>query len=283
MGRQRIRLLWFVAALFLPLVASPSWGAQKPKYTIAVLPQRPPVAMNTAWGPFLERLARETGMDFKLKLYDKMSLFEDDFAKGRPDFIFATPTQTVEARHLQHYRPLVRSTRLVSGIIVARKDSPINSIEDLEGKEIAFIGAENLCSIFVRHMLYSGVKRIKFTPIYSGSTDNVFKTVLLGKASAGATLDVDEEREPKETQSQLKTIYKTRQIAPHAISAHPRVPAKARKVLSKAVLAMGADPAGRQLLKEIRMPAPVQTADYARDYQHFEAVDIRTLKAAKGK
>lgn len=100
--------------------------------------------MHTNWTPFVERLARETGLNFKLKVYETMNDFEQDFQAGKPDFIFSSPTQIVLARQSQGYVPLVRSSQKVQGVLFVRKDSPITQVVQLEGKNIAFVGARNL-------------------------------------------------------------------------------------------------------------------------------------------
>jgi ABC-type nitrate/sulfonate/bicarbonate transport system substrate-binding protein len=38
----------------------------------------------------------------------------------------------------------VRGSTQLSGVIFVRRDSPIRTVRDLEGKEVAFVGAKNL-------------------------------------------------------------------------------------------------------------------------------------------
>lgn len=114
------------------------------EYILALVPQMPPVAMHTNWTPLLDRLKKDTGLSITLKLYDKMTDFEQELKLGTADFIFANPPQTVMAHKSQGYLPLIRSSHKLSGIIVVRKDSPIKEIKDLEGKQISFVGSKNL-------------------------------------------------------------------------------------------------------------------------------------------
>lgn len=115
---------------------------------------------------------------------------------------------------------------------------------------------------------------------YEGSTKNVFKSVLLGKAAAGATLDVDLEKEESDITGQLRVIMRTREIASHPISSHPRVPARVREKISRAVLAIAQDADGSGLLRAIRLPDPVK-AEYGRDYAELEEIDVEKLAAEK--
>lgn len=135
--------LWFfplLLALLLPLPA----GAVDKEYILAVVPQMPPVTMYANWTPFVERLEKETGLNIKLKVFEKMDEFEADFQAGTPDFLFASPTQTVLANETQKYIPLVRNTKKIKGVLFVKKESPITELSQLEGKNISFVGAKNL-------------------------------------------------------------------------------------------------------------------------------------------
>jgi phosphonate transport system substrate-binding protein len=132
------------ALLFVVALAPAAWAAEPRPFILGVVPQLPPVAMHENWTPFVEHLSRDTGLTFKLKVYDKMSAFEADYKAGRPDFIFASPAQIVIARRSQGYVPLVRSSKRIAGILFVRKDSAIRTAQDLEGREVAFVGTKNL-------------------------------------------------------------------------------------------------------------------------------------------
>jgi phosphonate transport system substrate-binding protein len=127
--------------LFLP----PASAKQGTVYTLGVVPSFPPVATHTRWAPFVERLSQETGLDFRLKVYETMAEFERDIVSPKaPDFIFANALQIVVAHQAQGYLPLVRGSKTVRGVVFVRKDSPARTADDLSGKRIAFVGAKNL-------------------------------------------------------------------------------------------------------------------------------------------
>lgn len=256
--------------------AVPVSAEQGKVYTIAVIPSAPPVTLHTQWTPFVERLSRETGLEFRLKLFDKMAEFERDIWSGAPDFIFSSPIQTVVARQRHGYVPLVRGGRAVGIGLYVRKDSNIRSMDDLTGKKVSFVGNKNLCSVFIRHLLGKHGKKLSFTNEYAGSTRNVIINVILGKSDAGAVFVPEMERESEETRSQLREILATPEIAPHPLSAHPRVPRPAQEAVRKATLAIAATGEGGELLKSLRLGGPV-SADYARDYLLLEEIDIKGL------
>lgn len=267
---------FILPALLVFFVATPSVAAQGKVYTIAVIPSAPPVTLHKQWTPFVERLSRETGLEFRLKMYERMAEFERDIWSGAPDFIFSSPIQTVVAHKAHGYAPLVRGGKDIAVGLFVRKDSPIRNIDDLSGKTISFVGNKNLCSVFVQHLLGQHKDKFTFTREYAGSTRNVIINVLLGKSDAGAVFIPELARETEDTRKQLREILVTPEIAPHPLSAHPRVTRSAQEAVKKATLAIAASADGAELFKTLRMAAPV-AADYGRDYKRLEEIDIKGL------
>jgi phosphonate transport system substrate-binding protein len=232
--------------------------------------------MHTQWTPLLDWLTQKTGIHFSLKLFERMADFEREIGEGNPDFIFASPIQTVVAHQTHRYVPLVRGGKPVAIGVFVRKDSPFETLDDLTGKTISFVGNKNLCSVFVRHMLAKREPPLIFASNYAGSTRNVIKSVLLGKSSAGAVFIPELERELEANREQLRSVIETQKIAPHPLSAHPRVPLNVRERVKSALLELASVKNGAELLRNVRLPSPV-AADYKNDYQSLELIDIQEL------
>jgi len=271
-----IALRSVMLALFVFGVSLPAAAKQGNVYTLAIIPSAPPVTMHTQWTPFVERLSRETGLDIRLKLYEKMAEFERDIWSGTPDFIFSSPIQLMVAHKSSGYVPFLRGSKPIAVGLFVRKDSPIRSIDDLAGKKISFVGNKNLCSVFVKHLLAEHGNKLSFTNEYAGSTRNVIINVLLGKSDAGAVFMPELERESAETRDQLRAVLVTPEIAPHPLSAHPRVPRTVQEAVKKATLAIAATPDGAELLKTLRLRTPV-AANYEADYRALEEIDVKGL------
>jgi phosphonate transport system substrate-binding protein len=259
---------------FLPAAAEESR-----KYSLGIVPSAPPVTTYTLWAPFVERLSRETGLDFRLKVYEKMADFElDIIAPEGPDFIFVNSLQIVVAHQAQGYIPLVRGGGKVWAELFVRRDSPVKTVADLAGKRVAFVGSKNLCSVYIRHVMSGSNETMLFDKEYSGSGANVIRSVMLGKADAGATLSTELDKETPEVIEQIRSIEKTGKIPSHPLAAHPRVPRAVRAVVKNAVLTLAATPSGAELLRTLRLPAP-EAADYEKDYRSLEVVDVKTLSS----
>jgi phosphonate transport system substrate-binding protein len=236
------------------------------------------VAVHTLWQPFVQRVARDAGVGLRLKVYERMSDFERDISRGGGDFLFSSPLQLVVGHQLQGYVPLVRGGRPVSAQLFVRSDSPVRSVDALAGRKIAFVGNKSFCSIFTRDQISRHGDPMWFEQEYEGSSANVVLSVLRGKADAGAAFVPDLEKEPREHREQIRAVLQTPGIASHPISAHPRVPERAREALTRAVLALGSDAEAARLLETLRMSSPV-VADYGKDYQALEAIDVRGLSS----
>lgn len=130
--------------------------------------------------------------------------------------------------------------------------------------------------MIVRQVLSQHKVELNLKHLYAGSTSNVFKNVLMGKQVAGVTLDADLERQPPEVANQLRVILTTQKLAPHPVSAHPRVPQALQKRMVAAFLKLAAEAKGQELLRQVRIGHVVR-ANYAKDYQELERMDYNAL------
>ncbi|MBP8307284.1 MAG: phosphate/phosphite/phosphonate ABC transporter substrate-binding protein, partial [Burkholderiaceae bacterium] len=262
-----IALAWACVAPATPANAQSEPAAVR--YTVAVVPQFPASEIHRDWTPVLERLSRDTGLSLSLRIAESVPRFEADFAAGGPDFVYLNPYHQILAMRAQGYQPLVRDARLLTGILVVRNSDPIRSVKELDGKEIAFPAPNALgASLWLRALLIEREK-ITFSPVYVQTHSNVYRQVIRGKSAAGGGVNNTLAQERDEVRAEMRVLMETPGVAPHPLSAHPRVPARARQALADALLHLGTDPTGQALLKDIQMPRPVR-ADHARDYQPLE-------------
>lgn len=281
MEHPRISVLrprhWLLPWLFLSLLVLGLPRAKAdhpPQYTLAVVPQLPPVETHRNWLPFVERLEKMTGLDIHIKVYQGMRQFDNAFLKGMPDFVYLNPYHEVMAKRSQGYIPLVRdSSKPLVGILVVRADSPYHSVKDLNHKELVFPAPSALGASLYMRALLSEQEKIVFTPRYVQTHSNVFRYVVLGFAAAGGAVNKTLNEESPEIRKHLRILYRTPPLAPHPLSAHPRVPPAVRRAVQEAVLKMAQDGAGRQLLAQVQLYEPV-IADYPRDYAPLEKLHL---------
>lgn len=244
--------------------------AQAREYLLAVVPQLSPTVTYRDWSPFAERLGHEIGTTLRVRVYRTFEEFETDLANGLPDLVYLNPYHQIRAHQVQGYVPLVRdgSYRL-NGVLVVRRDSPVQSVKDLNGQAIGFPDPNAFAASLYMRALLQEKEKMRFTPRYYTTHGNVYRHVIVGDVAAGGGVNTTLAAERAETRTELRVLYQTPGTAPHPLSAHPRVPVNKREAIIAAILRMQKDADGARLLKAIQMPEPVR-ADYARDYAPLE-------------
>lgn len=286
MGKCRVKRInsilqtFFIITIFILLLPL-SAGTENENYTLAVVPQMPLLQIHKNWTPFLERLSREAGINIVLKIYKTIPEFEEGFIRGEPDFAFMNPYHEVIAKRAQGYIPLVRDTKPLTGILVVRRDSPFQSVKDLDGKEIAFPAPNAYAAALYMRALLIEKEKISFTPVYVKTHNNVYRHVILGKASAGGGVNNTLQRESEEVRANLRVIYETPGSAPHPLSAHPRVPKKVRDAVMDAVFKIAEDKSFNSIMYAIQLPKPVK-AYYEKDYMPLERLGLEKYVVAGG-
>lgn len=256
-----VMLVWIVP-LFFPIGAT---AAEKKVYTLSVVPQVSAVQMYGAWNPFIKKLSQEAGVEIQLRAYSTIPEFEVDLLKGAPDIVYMNPYHQVMAHDAQGYVPLVRDKKDLVGILVARKDSGLASVKDLDGKEIAFPAPNAFAASLYMRALLKEKEKISIKPLYVNNHSNVYLGVLSKQTAAGGGVRKTFGEMQDGLKDQLAVVYETPGSPSHPLSIHPRVPAEVREKILKTLLWLAGDKANEELFKEIQMPAPVQ-ASYEKDY-----------------
>lgn len=238
---------------------------------VEVVPQFPAESIFRTWTPLLQKLGERTGLKFTLRIMKSIPEFEQSFVKGIPDIAYMNPYHAVMARRAQGYEPIVcdANTQL-TGILLVRKDGPVRTLADLQGKQIAFPAPNAFgASLYLRALLSQEAK-LDFSPHYVLTHTNVYRLVARGKYAAGGGVLATFEREPPALRGQLRVLYETTGVSPHPLVVHPRLDAALREKLQSAFLALGQDSANAKLLQGIPMPQPraVTYADY-RPLEHL--------------
>jgi phosphonate transport system substrate-binding protein len=215
-------------------------------------------------------------------VYRTFDEFETELVNGFADFVYMNPYHYLMARKAQGYLPLVRDgSRLLSGQLLVRRDSTLQSVQELNGKTIAFPDPNAFAaSLYMRALLQDKVK-IHFTPRYLGTHANVYRHVIFGSVAAGVGVNLTLARERPETLAELRVLYETPGTAPHPLCAHPRVPIVLRERVAQAMLDLAKSEEGRRLLSGVDIPQPVR-ADYARDYRPLEKLDLQKYTVRTG-
>jgi phosphonate transport system substrate-binding protein len=146
----------------------------------------------------------------------------------------------------------VRKGQPIKGIIVVRKDSAIQSLEELEGQTLAFPApAAFAASVLPRAKL--SLDNITFSAKYVSSHDSVYLGVAKGLFPAGGGVKRTFNNTKPEVSEQLKILWASEAFTPHAIAAHPSVDNKVYQLVQQALVGMVNDPEGKALLTSLKI------------------------------
>ncbi|MFQ6370906.1 phosphate/phosphite/phosphonate ABC transporter substrate-binding protein [Shewanella sp. YIC-542] len=251
-NRQAPWLTSLILGLALCFLASAQALAQV--YKVGVVPQYDARQIAATWQPILAQVSAISGVQLVLQSSPSIPQFEQQFAQGEYDIAYMNPYHFIVANRLQGYQPLVKDVgNQLYGIIVVRKDSPLQKVTDLDGKTIAFPAPNALGAALIPRAEFSTLFHIHVTPKYVLSHSSVYLNVILGQTAAGGGVQKTLSLQPPEIRDQLRIIYETTKVAAHPVVAHPRVAKEVQQKIQQAFLQLGRTEKGRQLLAKIPM------------------------------
>lgn len=251
-----------IFALFLLAFIGLAQAAET--YSFGVAPQFEQRKLFATWKPVLDELEKRTGVQFKFASTFSVPEFEQVVARGEYDFIYVNPYHLYKERTRQGYVPLVRDQTPLRGIVTVRKDSPIRTVQDLDGKTLAVpspnaIGASMLVRAELERL--HGVKTIM---VNAKSHSSAYLYAINKLADAAGGVEKTFVEQDKSVQDALLVLFTTRDFPSHPIAAHPRVPEKLKEQVRQAFLSMSASGQAEQLLGDIPMAKaiPASMNDY---------------------
>jgi phosphonate transport system substrate-binding protein len=258
---------FFGALLFFTLAFAlhPVWPAEGAIYRFGVVPQFEQRKLFRIWRPILDELERRTGLGFQLVGSPKIPVFEQKFEEGTYDFAYMNPYHLLRAHDCQGYLPLVKDGgRMLKGILVVSKESPIQKVQELAGKRVAFPSPNALGASLLMRAELAKLHNVEIIPHYVQTHSSVYLHVALGQTVAGGGVAATLNSQKPEVREKLRILYETRPMHPHPVSAHPRVPETDRVKVQQALLAMAQTEKGAALLAKIPIRKAVSAS--LRDY-----------------
>lgn len=260
------KYLRFTTLSSLILLQLPNFANAETIYSVGVVPQFEARRITEIWQPILAEVSQLSGVTLELKASPNIPAFEQQFTAGEFDFAYMNPYHAIIANKKPGYTPLLRDNgRSLFGIIVVKKDSPIQSVSELDGKTVAFPAPNALGAALLPRAEFDRKFKIRINELYVRSHSSVYLNVLLGKAAAGGGVQKTLSQQPAEVRDQLRVLYQTTKVPPHPLTAHPRIDTSIQDKVKAAFLQLGNTEKGRMLLKAIPMKqiGPASIDDYA--------------------
>lgn len=236
------------------------------EYSLAIVPQFDARKIESIWGPIAAAVKRDAGVTLVLRGNVSIPEFERQLYAGAFDFAYMNPYHFVRANRAQGYHARLRDfAQALQGVLVVRKDSPIRSVAELDGRKIAMPAPNALGAALIPRAEFSRKFRIKPVISYVKSHSSVYRSVVAGTVDAGGGVEHILNAENDAIRSQLRILYKTLEVPPHPLAVHPRVSSEIADKVVAAMLRFAATPEGAKLFAAIPMKKPgrASTEEYA--------------------
>ena len=240
----------------------------------AVNPFAAPQVIRERYVPVLEEVARQVGKKARVIIVSDYDALGRALANGTADIGWFSPFAYIAARERHGVRPLVtpvvNGSPSYHGLIIARKDRRLQTLESLDGKRFAFVDPQSASGyVYPKAMLLEQGKnpeRFFGETRFLGSHNRVIDAVLSGQMDAGATYTeaMDAARAAGSAVHELMEVARTEAIPKDAIAARADVDKELTQAISEAFVRLSSA-GGQELLRKSQIDGFVRSDDAAYD------------------
>src|SRR2546421_2533599 len=238
-----------VAAILAGAVAlhMPHAAAQQ-AHSFYVLHQRTVSLPAQYWNPILTHVGKKSGVPLELKLAKTAQEGNTNAEAGAYDFLYTNHFFTAERDRLG-YKVIARPAGPgIRSQIVVPVDSPIQSLTDLNGKEVAFVSPDGFTGYWLpMDALLRANVNIKV--VFSGNQEASSAQLRLYKVAAAGVNSSVMARYGRRESFQYRALWTSEIYQDLCIMANPKMPADKVAAVKAALIDMVNDPEGRQILE----------------------------------
>jgi len=265
-----------VAAALTAIIVVAGWaGVASAEIKLGLLPRLSATELYGMFTPLAEYLSKETGEKVSLVIPKDFDAFKDIVKAGQVDLGFANSLIYVQLKKEANVDPLALSSEpkggtKFRGIIIARKDSGIEKLQDLKGKRLVFVEKDSAAGYVFQMLLLSkaglDVEKDFTTLPFAKKHDNVAMAVFNKTADAGGIREDDfEKMKDKVDLSQLKIVGYTDYFPNWPLFAGAKMDKTLANKVKAALLKLKPnDAASEKVLGSAKLSGfvPVQDKDY---------------------
>lgn len=226
---------------------SPAFAAEK-ALTFNVLNQRSVALTAQYWNPILTYVSEKSGVPLELKLAKTTKEGNAIAEKGGFDFLYTNHFFTPERDRLG-YKVIARPAGPgIRSQIVVPKDSPIQSLQDLEGKEVAFVTPDGFTGYWLpMDALLKAKVNVKVA--FAGNQEASSAQLKVNKIAAAGVNSTIMARYARREAFEYRALWTSDIYQDLCIMANPKVPKDKVAAVRNAFVSMVKDPDGRKILE----------------------------------
>jgi phosphonate transport system substrate-binding protein len=239
--------------------------------TFGVVPQQSSTRLAKKWVPLINSINKTTDHSLIFATAPDIPTFEKRLSAGEYDIAYMNPYHYTVYHDISGYKAFAKqANKMIKGIIIAGIDSEVKTIEDLNGRSIAFPApAAFAATLLARsHLDSSG---IKYKPKFVGSHDSVYRAVVGGFVTAGGGIYRTLNSIEGSIKDKLSILWESKGYTPHAFASHPRLEQAVITSIQNALIKLNESPEGISILDSLRFEGIESANDSDWD-------DIRQLK-----
>ena len=245
-----MRRTFIKSALLLAAAAalhSPGASAQQ-AHSFYVLHQRTISLTAQYWNPILTYVGRKSGVPLELKLAKTAQEGNANAEAGAYEFLYTNHFFTPERDRLG-YKVIARPAGPgIRSQIVVPVDSPIQSLQDLQGKEVAFVSRDGFTGYWLPFDALLRAK-VDFRPVFTGNQEASSAQLRVNKVAAAGVNSSVMARYGRRESFEYRALWTSEIYQDLCIMANPKVSADKVAAVKAALIGMAGDPEGHRILE----------------------------------
>jgi len=226
---------------------SPGAAAQQ-AHSFYVLHQRTVSLTAQYWNPILTYVGRKSGVPLELKLAKTAQEGNANAEAGAYAFLYTNHFFTPERDRLG-YKVIARPAGPgIRSQIVVPEDSPIQRLQDLAGKDVAFVSPDAFAGYWLPMDALLRAK-VKVNVIFTGNQEASSAQLKVNKVAAAGVNGSVLARYARREQFSYRALWTSELYQDLCVMANPKVPAEKAEAVRKALIGMAADPEGMKILQ----------------------------------
>src|SRR5215213_9605113 len=234
------------------LAAALAWhapgAAAQQAYAFNVLNQRSIALTAQYWNPILTHVSKKSGVPLELKLAKTAQEGNAIAEKYGYDFLYTNHFFTPERDRLGYKVILRPAGPGIRSTIVVPEDSPIQSLQDLGGKDVAFVSPDAFLGYWLPMdaLLRS---KVRINVVFTGNQEASSAQLRVNKVAAAGVNSSVMARYGRRESFEYRALWTSESYQDLCIMANPKLPADKVAAVKGALIGMASDPEGQKILE----------------------------------